>query len=116
MLVDQPLYVKKLYKGYAIPTYGPVPAYPTNPYITKEVRDNPLQYNASKAKELLSSHGWKIVPGGTDTCTKPGTSSDQCGAGIPAGTPLETRSPESRKFWPCPASSTCSAAAPPAAQ
>jgi peptide/nickel transport system substrate-binding protein len=88
MLVDQPLYVKKLYKGYALPTYGPVPSYPTNPYVTKYVKDNPLPYDPSKAKSLLSSHGWKIVPGGTDTCIRPGTSSDQCGADIPAGTPL----------------------------
>ena len=87
-LVDQPLYVKKLYKGYAVPTNGPVPTYPTNSYVSKYVSDNPLPYKPSKAKSLLTSHGWKVVPGGTDTCIKPGTSSDQCGAGIPAGTPL----------------------------
>ena len=56
--------------------------------MSKEVKDNPLKYDPSKAKSLLTSHGWKVVPGGTDTCIKPGTSSDQCGAGIPAGTPL----------------------------
>ena len=87
-LVDQPLYVKKLYKGYAIPTYGPVPTYPTNAYSTKFEKENPLAYSPTDAKELLSSHGWKVVAGGTDTCTDPGTAANQCGAGIPAGTPL----------------------------
>jgi peptide/nickel transport system substrate-binding protein len=87
-LVDQPLYVKKLYKGYAIPTYGPVPTYPVNAYSTKFEKEDPLAYSPATAKELLSSHGWKVVAGGTDTCTDPGTASNQCGAGIPAGTPL----------------------------
>ncbi len=87
-LVDQPLYVKKLWKGYAVPTYGPVPTFPTNAYSTKTVAGNPLPYNPAKAKTLLSSNGWKVVPGGTDTCTKPGTGAGECGAGIPAGAQL----------------------------
>ncbi len=29
-----------------------------------------------------------MVPGGTTTCIKPGTASNECGAGIPAGTPI----------------------------
>jgi len=37
---------------------------------------------------VLKSHGWTIVPNGTDTCTDPGVGANQCGAGIPAGTPL----------------------------
>ena len=28
------------------------------------------------------------MPGGTDTCAKPGTGANECGAGIPAGTKL----------------------------
>jgi peptide/nickel transport system substrate-binding protein len=87
-LVDQPLYVKKLWKGYAVPTYGPVPTYPTNAYSTKTVAANPLPYDPAKAKKLLSSNGWSIVPGGTDTCIKPGTGAGECGAGIPAGAKL----------------------------
>jgi peptide/nickel transport system substrate-binding protein len=37
---------------------------------------------------LLKSHGWNVVPGGTTTCAKPGTGTNECGAGIPAGTPI----------------------------
>jgi len=40
------------------------------------------------AVKMLKSHGWNVVPGGTDTCAKPGTGAGQCGAGIPAGTKL----------------------------
>jgi peptide/nickel transport system substrate-binding protein len=87
-LVDQPLYIKKVFKGYAVPTYGPVPVTPTNSFASSFEKENPFPYSPSKAKSLLSSHGWKIVPNGTDTCIKAGTASNECGAGIPAGTPL----------------------------
>jgi peptide/nickel transport system substrate-binding protein len=85
-LVDQPLYIKQYLKGYAVPTYGPVPSLPPNPYPAS--KNNPFPYDPAKAASLLSSHGWKVNPGGTDTCTNAGTGSNQCGAGIPAGTPL----------------------------
>jgi peptide/nickel transport system substrate-binding protein len=88
MLIDQPLYISKILKGYGVPTYGPVPLLPANSYIDSYTKSNPYPYNPSKAKSLLSSHGWSVVPGGTDTCTKPGTAADECGAGIPAGTKL----------------------------
>ncbi|HUC05806.1 MAG TPA: ABC transporter substrate-binding protein [Acidimicrobiales bacterium] len=87
-LIDQPLYIQKLFKGYATPTYGPVPVVPPNNYASSLEKSNPYPYNPSKAKSLLSSHGWKIVPNGTDTCKRPGTASNECGAGIAAGTPL----------------------------
>jgi peptide/nickel transport system substrate-binding protein len=87
-LIDQPLYITKLFKGYATPTYGPVPVYPTNPYASKLESSNPYPYNPAKAKALLTSNGWKVVPNGTDTCIKAGTGPGDCGAGIPAGTPL----------------------------
>ena len=32
MLVDQPLYIEQIYKGYGVPTYGPVPVCPTNTF------------------------------------------------------------------------------------
>ncbi len=87
-LINQPLYIKKLFKGYATPTYGPVPVVPTNPYSSSLENSNPFPYSPSKAKALLQNHGWKIVANGTDTCTKPGSASNECGAGIPSGTPL----------------------------
>jgi peptide/nickel transport system substrate-binding protein len=86
-LVDQPDIINKVFKGYGYPQYGPIP--PTPPtYLSSAAKSNPYPYNPTAAKALLSSHGWKVVPGGTDTCVKPGTAADECGSGIPAGTPL----------------------------
>jgi peptide/nickel transport system substrate-binding protein len=89
LLINQPLYINKIFKGYGVPTYGPVPVIPTNPYASKLEKSNPYPYNPSKAKSLLTSHGWKVVANGTDTCIKPGSAANECGAGIPAGTPLK---------------------------
>jgi peptide/nickel transport system substrate-binding protein len=88
-LINQPLYIKKIFKGYAVPTYGPVPTSPPNPYSSKLENSNPYPYSKSKAKAALVDNGWKVVPNGTDTCIKPGTAKGDCGAGIPAGTPLK---------------------------
>jgi peptide/nickel transport system substrate-binding protein len=87
-LVDQPLFISKVFKGYANPTYGPVPVVPTNPFASTLEKSNPYPYSPSKAKTLLQSHGWSVVPNGTDSCIKPGTGSGECGAGIPKGTKL----------------------------
>jgi peptide/nickel transport system substrate-binding protein len=88
LLVDQPLYVKKIFKGYAVPTYGPVPIQPSNAFVSSEVKADPYPYDPGQAVALLKGHGWKVVPGGTSTCHSPGTGAGQCGAGIPAGAPL----------------------------
>jgi peptide/nickel transport system substrate-binding protein len=87
-LVDQPLYISKLYHGYGVPTYGPVPTEPPNSFASSFEKSNPYPYNPGKAKSLLSAHGWKVVPGGTTTCEKAGTGSNECGAGIPKGAKL----------------------------
>lgn len=87
-LVDQPLYIKKILKGYGVPTYGPVPITPANAYASNFEKSNPYPYDVNKAIDLLKAHGWKIVPNGTDTCEKPGTAADECGASIPSGAKL----------------------------
>ncbi len=87
-LVDQSAIIQKVFKGYGAPEYGPVPVLPVTSFLSSGEKSNPYPYSLSKAESLLSSHGWSIKAGGTDTCTKPGTGSDECGAGIPAGTPL----------------------------
>lgn len=87
-LVDQPLYVKTVAKGYAAPDYGPVPIVPPNSYTSKVEKANPYPYNPAKAVKLLRTHGWSIVTNGTDTCVKAGTGSNDCGAGIKKGTKL----------------------------
>lgn len=88
-LIDQPLFIKKIFKNYAAPTYGPVPVLPKNNLATKTEETNPYPYSPSKAKSLLSSNGWKVVPNGTDVCEKAGTAKGDCGAGIPKGTKLD---------------------------
>ena len=88
-LVDQPLYNKKINKGYGVGTYGPVPSEPENSFVSAEVKNNPYPYNPTKAVSLLKDHGWTVVPGGTSTCTSPGTAANECGAGIPAGAKLD---------------------------
>jgi peptide/nickel transport system substrate-binding protein len=93
-LVDQPAYIKSALDGYGVPTYGPVPAFQGEvifnglPEGDPTEQQNPYPYSISHAKSLLSAHGWKIVPGGVDTCQRPGTASDECGAGISAGKKL----------------------------
>lgn len=87
-LIDQPLYVKRIAKGYAAPVYGPVPIVPPNPYSSTFEKKNPYPYRPSTAVSLLRSHGWNIVHNGTDTCVKPGNGAHQCGAGIKKGAKL----------------------------
>ena len=87
-LVDQPAIISKVFKGYGAPEYGPVPVLPVTNFLSSGEKTNPYPYNPTKAKQLLSSHGWTINPNGTDTCTNAGSGANQCGAGIPKGTPL----------------------------
>ena len=87
-LVDQSAMISKILKGYGVPTYGPVPVLPPNNFVSSSAKSNPYPYSVSAAKKLLTDNGWKVAPNGTDTCIKPGTGSGECGAGIPAGTPL----------------------------
>jgi peptide/nickel transport system substrate-binding protein len=88
LLVDQPLYNNKIFKGYSVGTYGPVPSQPPNSFVSQEVQDNPYPYNPGKAVTLLKDHGWKVVPNGTSTCQSPGSGATQCGAGIAKGAKL----------------------------
>ena len=83
-LINQPLYISKFWKNYGFPTTGPVPAYPKSSWTSEFDRKNPYPYDVAKARSLLSTHGWKVVPGGTSTCVKPGRGAGRCGEGIPA--------------------------------
>ncbi len=87
-LVDQALYIKKIDKGYGVPTYGPVPAFPKNQFASSYEQSDPYAYNVAKAVNLLKVHGWTVVPSGTTTCTSPGTGAGHCGAGIAKGAKL----------------------------
>jgi peptide/nickel transport system substrate-binding protein len=71
-------------KGYGSLTTGPVAAEPVTSWVSTQGKNNPFPYDPTKAKSLLSSHGWSIAPGGTTTCTNPSL----CGAGITKGSGL----------------------------
>ena len=85
-LVDQQGWITAFMHGAGAPAYGPIPAYPQSPFLPADAATNPYPFSISTAVSLLKSHGWTVTPGGTDTCTSPGTGASQCGAGIPAGT------------------------------
>jgi peptide/nickel transport system substrate-binding protein len=76
------------FDGAAGEAYGPVPAIPAGPFAPKNALNNPFPYNPQKAATILKDHGWNVQPGGTTTCQKAGSGPNECGAGIPAGTPL----------------------------
>ena len=83
-VIDGPL------RGYGVPTVGPVGSTPTTPFLSSEGKAQeasgvgPFPFSMAKAKALLTSHGWKVVPGGTSTCVDPA----KCGPGIAAGKAL----------------------------
>jgi peptide/nickel transport system substrate-binding protein len=87
-LQDEAGYIKAFFDGAADPAYGPVPEYPRSPYTPPDATTDPYPFSVPDAVALLKNHGWNVVPGGTDTCARPGTGSGECGAGIPAGTSL----------------------------
>jgi peptide/nickel transport system substrate-binding protein len=87
--------IKGIFKGAAIPAYSSVPCLPPSTYSPSCSAPAPYPYSISAAKSLLTSHGWKVVPGGTTTCQRPGAGMADCGAGIPKGTPLSFNLPYS---------------------
>jgi peptide/nickel transport system substrate-binding protein len=87
-LINQSADISDFLQGYGNPTYGPVPLVPASAFISPQQKQNPYPYNPTMAVSLLKQHGWTIVPGGMDTCTRPGTGTDECGAGIAAGARL----------------------------
>lgn len=87
-LINQPAYIKEILLNYGTPTYGPVPTFPASNFLDPAEKTNPYPFSPSAAKQLLTAHGWTIPQGGTATCTRPGTASNECGAGIASGTKL----------------------------
>ena len=87
-LVNQQLYIKRALHGYGLPNYGPAPDYPGSNLVAPALRSNPYPYSVAAAKKLLAAHGWTRGSGGVDVCERPGSASNECGAGIPKGKPL----------------------------
>jgi peptide/nickel transport system substrate-binding protein len=85
ILFNQEAVLQGPLKGYGQLTVGPVGNYPVTSWLSPQLSSgNPFPYDPSKAKSLLTSHGWNVVPGGTTTCTN----SSLCGSGITTGTAL----------------------------
>ncbi|MGA8455170.1 MAG: ABC transporter substrate-binding protein, partial [Streptosporangiaceae bacterium] len=88
-LMNQKAIISGPLRGYGALTVGPVAATPATKWLSSQGRaGDPYPYNPTKAKQLLASNGWKVVPNGTSTCAKPGTAAGECGAGITAGSAL----------------------------
>lgn len=83
-LVNQPQYIKDFLAGIGTITNGPVPTYPPgNPDASPlEAKGQVYSYSPTKAVSLLKDNGWTVNPGGTSVCSKPGTATGDCGAGI----------------------------------
>jgi peptide/nickel transport system substrate-binding protein len=89
-VVDQPGWTDKILGGYGVPTYGPVPLAPPNNFADNFERSNPYKFSVSDAAKLLKSHGWaNVASGRVAYCAKPGSGSDECGAGVPKGQQLK---------------------------
>ncbi|WP_346428481.1 peptide ABC transporter substrate-binding protein [Alicyclobacillus mengziensis] len=51
-----------IYKGYAVPLFGPIPPKPKTTFLDPNLK-NPYPFNINQGKQLLESHGWKEVNG-----------------------------------------------------
>jgi peptide/nickel transport system substrate-binding protein len=71
-------------KGYGSLTTGPVASVPATSWLSSQQANNAFPYDPAKAKTLLTSHGWTVTPGGTDTCSN----SSLCGTGVTKGSAL----------------------------
>jgi peptide/nickel transport system substrate-binding protein len=75
-VIDGPL------RGYGDLTVGPVGSYPPSQWLSPQGKaGNPFPFSPAKAKDLLTGHGWKVVPNGISTCQNPSL----CGPGIKMG-------------------------------
>jgi peptide/nickel transport system substrate-binding protein len=87
-VTDQPGLDRAIYRGYAYPTTGPVPPEPVNTFEPAIEKANGGQgaypFSITKAKDLLTSHGW-TEQSGVMTCETPA----KCGAGVAKGTQLK---------------------------
>ncbi len=89
-LVDQKAWVHTIYGGHALVGGGLVPSTPGASFggQTGAALAKSYTYSVSDAISILSSHGWKVTPGGVSTCVAPGTGAGECGQSIAQGTAL----------------------------
>jgi peptide/nickel transport system substrate-binding protein len=88
-LMNQAAILSGPLKGYGVTQNGVVGSYPATSFLSPTGKKGvAFPYDPAKAKTLLASHGWSVVPNGSTTCAKPGTGAGECGAGIAKGSPL----------------------------
>jgi peptide/nickel transport system substrate-binding protein len=88
-LMNQAAILSGPLKGYGVTQNGVVGSYPATSFLSPLGKKGvAFPYDPAKAKSLLASHGWSVVPSGSTTCAKPGTGAGECGAGIAKGSPL----------------------------
>lgn len=80
--LDQPLIVDAVDRGYASPTYSPLPE--------GEALPGPSTYpfNLDAGKNLLLANGWADQDN-VQSCVSPGTAAGDCGAGISNGSTMK---------------------------
>jgi peptide/nickel transport system substrate-binding protein len=89
-LMNQAAVIKGPLKGYGSLTVGPVASAPVTQFLSPTGKQgDPFAYNPTKAKSLLTSHGWNVVPQGQTTCKTPSL----CGPGVKAGQTLKFNFP-----------------------
>lgn len=87
-LVDQRAYVRDIWNGYAVPTYGPVPTTGYSSFPDKFEQIDHYPFSRTAAAGLLAAHGWRRHGGGVAVCQRPGSGSGECGPGVRRGASL----------------------------
>jgi len=87
-LIDETGWIRAYDHGLAVPTYGPIPAVPKNPWSDPSASVDPDPFDPAAAASLLAAHGWVAGPGGVRTCRRPGAGARDCGPGVPGGARL----------------------------
>jgi len=81
-LMNQAAVVQGPLRGYGTETVGPVGNTPVTSWLSPQGQaGNAFPYDPARAKSLLASHGWTVVPDGVSSCADPG----RCGPGIRKG-------------------------------
>jgi peptide/nickel transport system substrate-binding protein len=94
-LMNQAAVIAGPLRGYGTATVGPVADTPVTPFLSPKGRQgDPFPFNLGKAKSLLASHGWNVVPDGVSTCASP----SRCGPGIAKGQALSFNFPYATGF------------------
>jgi peptide/nickel transport system substrate-binding protein len=89
-LMNQAAVIAGPLRGYGTATVGPVPNTPATSFLSPQGKQgSQFPYNPAKAKALLTSHGWTVVPNGVSTCASPSL----CGPGIKKGQGLSFNFP-----------------------